>query len=293
MAKREKRIVKTPMVAHLWAHKSQSEASNPYRNFYFYEDTIYSYGSHFPIATHITHKGKNAVLLTTRIYSVTTSGHRNCVADACRHLTVFRVKHPTSENRREQFEEYRERFAIFAGMYTRARVNKSIYFTYMRDAVEEANAFAKFFGLRCRLKMPKDLAKMEEECRKIDARKHEVKKQTDEIALKAAMERVEKWVNGEDTLYGYSQLAPIRLRIKGNALQTSRGAEVPLEHAIKAFRIIKRLRDKGEAYQRNGHTIHLGHFAIDSIDSNGNVKAGCHEIEWSEIERVAKLAGVG
>ncbi len=58
------------------------------------------------------------------------------------------------------------------------------------------------------------------------------------------------------------------------------------------FRIIKRLRDMGESYQRNGHTIHLGHFALDSVDAQGNVKAGCHEVAWEEIARVAALAGV-
>jgi hypothetical protein len=26
------------------------------------------------------------------------------------------------------------------------------------------------------------------------------------------------------------------------------------------------LHDKGQAYERNGHTIHLGHFALDAID---------------------------
>jgi hypothetical protein len=75
-------------------------------------------------------------------------------------------------------------------------------------------------------------------------------------------------------------------------LQTSRGARVPLDHAVKAFRVIKRLRDKGQTYERNGHTIHLGHFALDSIDNAGNVRAGCHTVEWEEIARVATLAGV-
>ena len=71
-----------------------------------------------------------------------------------------------------------------------------------------------------------------------------------------------------------------------------RAASVPFAHAVKAFRIIKRLHDKGQAYERNGHTIHLGHFALDAIDPQGNVTAGCHHVEWEEIERVATLAGV-
>jgi len=52
------------------------------------------------------------------------------------------------------------------------------------------------------------------------------------------------------------------------------------------------LHDKGQTYQRNGHTIHLGHFALDSLDTEGNVTAGCHTVQWEEITRVAALAGV-
>ena len=44
------------MVAHLWAHKSQDFARNPGHNFYFHGDTIYSYGSHFPVARHVENK---------------------------------------------------------------------------------------------------------------------------------------------------------------------------------------------------------------------------------------------
>ena len=105
-----------------------------------------------------------------------------------------------------------------------------------------------------------------------------------------AKERIDQWVRGE-TAY-CPPYGPIRLRIVGDELQTSLGARVPLDHAVKAFRVIKRLRDKGEAYQRNGHTIHLGHFALDAVDKGGNVTAGCHHVAWGEIERVAMLAGV-
>ena len=35
-----------------------------------------------------------------------------------------------------------------------------------------------------------------------------------------------------------------------------------------------------------------GHFALDAVDARGNVRAGCHEVAWEEITRVATLAGV-
>ena len=71
-------------------------------------------------------------------------------------------------------------------------------------------------------------------------------------------------------------------------MQTTKGAEVPEEHAKKAAGIVKRCKETGTGYKRNGHSIHVGMFVIDEIDINGNVKAGCHFIEWSEIERIAK-----
>jgi hypothetical protein len=36
----------------------------------------------------------------------------------------------------------------------------------------------------------------------------------------------------------------------------------------------------------------LGHFVLDAVDTNGNATAGCHNVAWEEIERVAILAGV-
>ena len=107
-----------------------------------------------------------------------------------------------------------------------------------------------------------------------------------------ALDDVQQWVDGEDLFSVSSRMAPIRLRIKGDELQTSRGARVPLDHAIKAFRLIKRLHDTGQAYERNGYSVHLGAFVLDAVDNCGNVRAGCHCVEWPEIERIATLAGV-
>jgi hypothetical protein len=289
------------MVAHCWAHRAQESARNPGNNFYFDGDTIYSYGAHFPIARHVETKRGRAVLFTTRDYSVTTSGHKSIVLDACRHLTVFHVRHVCDNNRKGQFAEYRQRYVELARKYSRARSNKPWILGSLRDLVDEANRFAQFFALRSRLSMPEDLSAMETECRAIEQRekarkqRQEAKRQREwETRKVEAMAKLDEWANGgaiDRWAFGGYDL-PIRLRIKGDELQTSRGARVPLDHAIKAFRIIKRLHDKGHAYERNGHTIHLGHFVLDAVDPQGNVTAGCHQVEWEEIERVATIAGV-
>ena len=278
------------MVAHLWAHKSQDFARNPGHNFYFHGDTIYSYGSHFPVARHVSRKGNSAVLFTTRSYSSTTAGHKCMVEGACRHLTVFHVADVNTTEPRKQFAEYRAAYMALVGKYAKARQRKPEILAGLRDLVSEANQYAEFFGLRARLTLPDDLTGMIAECQAIEKREKTRKQREEAKQAREALERVQKWVDGEsDYCPSYG---PIRLRVKGDELQTTRGARVPFAHAVKAFRVIKRLHDKGQAYQRNGHTIHLGHFALDSIDSAGNVRAGCHEVAWEEIARVATLAGV-
>ncbi|MBN1588073.1 MAG: hypothetical protein JW888_01000, partial [Pirellulales bacterium] len=259
--------------------------------------TIFSYGRHFPIARHVETKRGRAVLFTTRDYSVTTTGHKYMVMRACEHLTVFGVQHPTDTNRKAQFEEYRERYWTLARRYSRARSHKPWILGTMRGVVEEANRFAQFFGLRCRLAMPDDVAAMEAECKAIEKReavrrqREEAKRRQEEAKRqREALERVQQWVDGRiDYCPGYG---PIRLRIVGDELQTSRGARVPLVHAVKAFRVIKRLHDQGQTYERNGRAIRLGHFILDAVDTQGNVRAGCHDVAWEEIQRIAILAGV-
>lgn len=83
MVKRKKSVFDTGEIPHLWAHRTQEEARNRQGNLYFTGDTIYSYGSHFPIARHVTNDaGVRAVLFTTETYSVTTSGHCSAVRSA-------------------------------------------------------------------------------------------------------------------------------------------------------------------------------------------------------------------
>lgn len=47
-----KKVVNAQTVVHYFANQTQNEARTPNNNFYFNNDTLYSYGSHFAIAKH-------------------------------------------------------------------------------------------------------------------------------------------------------------------------------------------------------------------------------------------------
>ena len=98
----------------------------------------------------------------------------------------------------------------------------------LRGLVEEANRYAEFFGLRARLTLPDDLTGMIAECQAIEKRDRERKQREERKREREAQERLQKWVDGaiDYCPSGYGQ--PIRLRIKGDELQTSRARGFPL-----------------------------------------------------------------
>jgi hypothetical protein len=72
------------------------------------------------------------------------------------------------------------------------------------------------------------------------------------------------------------------LRIKGNTVQTSMGADVPLDHALRLLNLIQTKR------VRRGERV--GHYTLESVDSLGDVPPvvtiGCHKILLSEAVTV-------
>lgn len=80
--------------------------------------------------------------------------------------------------------------------------------------------------------------------------------------------------------------------ITGGTLETSQGAQVPLAHALRVFRFLKHCRDTGTPWHRNGRVIRVGFYQVDSVDSDGSFRAGCHRINWPQVAALAERLGV-
>ena len=106
-------------------------------------------------------------------------------------------------------------------------------------------------------------------------------------------ECIEKSRNG-DTFFGsISGNQLLRLKDK-DTVQTSNSDVFPVQDAVHAFPLILRVRDGGFDYVPTAGVTkqRLGEFRIDKVYANGNVTAGCHYVEWVEIERLAKELGL-
>ena len=92
--------------------------------FYFQGDTIYSYGSHFPIARLRTApNGEEVIFVTTRTYSKTTSKHISAVQHGIRntHRKVLYVGDPTEVVGWGNVEQMKRDFESVESKHAKAR----------------------------------------------------------------------------------------------------------------------------------------------------------------------------
>jgi hypothetical protein len=100
--------------------------------------------------------------------------------------------------------------------------------------------------------------------------------------------------------YRYHALAvPCLLRTKPGdpgTTESTMGATFPTGHARKAWTLLRRLYRSGGTYTafsvRDSATVRFGHFSLSSVDADGTVRAGCHTIARTEIERFAASLGL-
>lgn len=130
---------------------------------------------------------------------------------------------------------------------------------------------------------------------KAEARKAEKAEEQRRIRIDEAKARVADWLAGGNRLhlmYGDVAGPYALLRVKGDTVQSSMGAECPIGDAITAIRMARIVVSRGQAWRRNGETLPLGNFQVDVIAVDGAVRAGCHRILYSEIDRIGKELGV-
>lgn len=285
-------VVSNKELPHLWAHQTQSHARNGNDTFYFSGDTIYSYGSHFPIAKHVTNsRGDKAILFTTSGYSTTTSQHISLVRHSIPGgVLVFNVdlyKHVFTPE--TEIAHYNERIQALerSAVRRRSEDRKNWDLGEAASVHSEAVEFARFFDISTPVvPLTTDMESLKKAVAEEAARKAQ---ETREKALEAERkyaDDISQWLEGKPVYFPHD--ADTALRVKGDVVETSKGAVFPVSHAKLGLKIVDSVVKKGEVWKPNGHSIHLGNYHIDRIDANGTVHAGCHVVKYKAINRIRK-----
>lgn len=321
-----KTVFDNHMLAHVWAQRSQPYGRTSNGNFYFEAGTLYSYGSHFKVAKFVANsKGETcAVLFNERRYSMSTGRHQRLARNAVHGLglpvmTVKNCDPRTDADHVDNFRALISRRDELAAKAERARASHRKDWARREaehiDAValEYARLFIKGDPTKLAAKLAKQDAKAARERKQREAeRAAELAKIKAEVAPLVA-ELLASWRNGASTDELMARVrdecgspytdkacavremcgtAPTMLRVDGDEIETSRGARFPTSHAKLAYRFLKGIVAKGEAWEPGEHTVRLGHFRVDRVEADGTIRAGCHTVPWSEVEHCARTLGL-
>ena len=300
--------MKNSELAHLWAHQSRSQGTGS--SLSFSGPVLRSYST--AIGELVQTKDGTLAVLNATDYSVSTSRHQHYARQAVSHLPsvdVWGVHQEESEvvpkdakGRadkkwvREQIKTSLSKAAERMEKAGRARNPDTSH--YLESQADYLVRNAETLAQRFKVRMPKvelgDLVARAEAIQKQEAAR---RKRIEAKLLKENAEKIEAWRNGEPGAaipHGVSKVFLRRRTVaydgtKTDAVDTSKGAVIPWDDALRLFRFALARRKKG--WRRNGETFAVGPYQLDAVNEHGIV-AGCHRIGFDEMERLAKKEGV-
>jgi hypothetical protein len=331
-------------VFHIFAAQKQWEGKTGNRNVSFRDNVLFSYAQ--PIARIVKDKeisGQAVALITSRKFSITTSGHTSAASQALSHFRTFYIPETCAPNNAGNLAHlwglYKNRVKDYMGARklpywieeTPEGLKPKPSYNPLQDLARDVEEYATLFGLTyealdpesdirailahhaariARQNTPKAIAKREKERarraaqnaeknRQETARREAYWKEREERNAKedaTRAERIEAWRKGGAALFSrdISTLPHALLRVRGDVLETSHGASVPLEDAKRIFSFITRWlaiapNMPGEKSYRA--KLPIGRYSLHEVFANGDFRAGCHKIKYEEAARLAAEIG--
>jgi hypothetical protein len=283
------------MVAHVWAHGRSGKGSN------LKSDGISLYSYRSLIAAKID----GIIYLSSNTMSMSTGRHISYARGAMNHEqeNIFYTpafswsgRDPALTHEAMILPAVREALQTVENAIDKPRAHKvtklQAIASYMRRRAEILQIAGRVgFTLPDMPEMSVDIAAIEAyTAQRAAARAENARKEAAarELLRQEDAEQFTQWLAGGAVHFpsSYYGAGTDYLRVLGETVQTSRGAECPLDHVKKALRFYHAL-PAGQTWKTNGHKIPLGMFMLDEIDAAGNALAGCHKFTAAEIARFA------
>lgn len=277
----------TDEMLHIYASQTQERGKSG--NVFFEGKICYSYGYHFPMSKIID---KKTILITNRTCSITTSKHLSALRYAVNHYNIIYVSKVDAITKSEHLANLAglfNDFNITLKKYVKGR-NKDAYLISLKHQIINIKHYATKLNLNLdnsQTKLIKEFNTPEFYAKVLAQIKYERQaKKEEQLKLKQEKEsEINKWLNNESNHFPFG-IDEIKLRIKDDIIETSKGAKVPLKESKIFYAILKEyLQTKREELKEKLLNKHLGAFIINKITDN-QIIIGCHKIQFSELKRV-------
>lgn len=278
---------------HAYAQFSQDQGESG--NVFFYGNTLYSYGHHFPLAHRTQNdKGENCLLLNGRTYSNSTSRHQHITSAATSHYnqivsfgmnqyTKYGTSVSTEEHQLNETHYIREFETIARNLVTARKPAKYIFQAQTLNA--QYCLYTDFFALTPSPEYQtafKNATEASEEIRQqmkayqAEERKRKAAKAIEEA--KAMEVKIQEWITGErQSLYPRPKIDI--LRMAGDQVETSQGVKMTTQEAKAIYLQLVRKELKAGDKVLTGYTV---------SKVNGTVKIGCHTFDTEYLLNFGK-----
>ena len=262
-------------VPHRWAQRAGGSGKGS--NFFYDGDTIYSYGRHFPIAKHVdSPKGVHFIVFNPETYSITTSRHQSYTRRAIR-SDVQVISADPRDTVTQWAEELTKSCEGAYKKFERARTNKPWYAARFESLQSQLQFLKEQYDLDLVIPEIENMAAL------LEQQKLREEEQERAKAILAAAD-VDAWKRGTRSQCPHT--SKIHLRVNGENIETSWGANVPLTVAPGLWTAVETCRTTKSVYLPIT-AFEVGHYKLNSIRENGDVVIGCHTIQYDELRRIA------
>ena len=270
-----KTVFNNSMTAHVWFSQSQDYGNNSNNSLYFGGATIYSYGSHYPLAT--IYKDQKVVLVNSTPSSVTTGQHRSDVLMAIDSETFKTISVPNTTDAQncENIEHLESRvLETLENLFKGRMHHESDYIYSIGNYNDYLDYFGPFVGHE-KIEIDDHLKSLSTEVAEKNEKKRRIRESKEAEKRKIIQaKQLKEFRVGERSIVNSDK---IYLRVRNGLVETSHGADVPLKDALRLYKALK------------NKTVNVGHivgsFTLEK-HSDDIVKIGCHVIDLSEADLV-------
>ena len=262
-------------IVHTFNEQNQYEGKTSNNSMYFYNNKLYSYGSHYLLCEFIDNY---TVIINDKGYSNTTSKHIGLITGATRNRKQFFTTKIETETVFNNVTEWLSKIikARKTRQYYINQINNTfnMYFDYL-EYTKQKTAKKKNKQHRQILKLYDNFIN------NLDNLEQQIKEQQKKEAIKNKKEIVKKvkdWKNLKINWFN-NKTSNDFLRLKDNKIETSQGVKIPI---LEAKRLLKLIDSKSILGARvdNRYTV----TAFNSL-----LKIGCHNIPLKEINYIKNL----
>lgn len=275
-------------LAHVWANESDFQYS-PRKTA---NSMACEYGKLYSYSTCIGQIiDNNTVIYNTASYSNTTSKHQGFMHSATSHYSnKIYLEFPRRGLNSLSF--YQKEFNDFVlshnlntanSLLVKASRSRKYAEGYRAQAFRIYDNLVKYAALFNLEYQAPDYSSLEAQAIEAEKKAKELEKIRRAERIKEQAEALENWRAGLDVRNNFELTA---LRIKEDQIETTKGAKIPLDHAVKFWSLIKSWHEKGAQYVKDHHSIKLGYYTVNSF-KNDILTVGCHTIPYSEIQLIA------